>query len=72
MNLASLQVFLRNSWCWLGYALGLHFLVDLAAPLAAAYVSVFLAEAIVAVFASAAVYWMLRLRPIPAPVRTRS
>lgn len=72
MSVLVLQVFLRNSWRWLGYALGLHFLVDLAAPLAATYVSVFLAEAIVAVFASAAVYWMLRLRPISAPARTRS
>ena len=72
MSVLVLQVFLRGSWRWLGYALGLHFLVDLAAPLAATYVNVFLAEAIVAVFAGASLYWALRLRPARAPARTRS
>jgi uncharacterized membrane protein YhfC len=65
MSVLVVQVFLRRQWRWLGYALGLHFAVDLVSPLLANYVHVAVAELFVALAAGGAAYWALRLRPQP-------
>lgn len=60
-----LQVFLRASWRWLGYALGLHFVVGLAPALSAGRFGEAATLAVLAATAAVTGYWALRLRPLP-------
>ena len=67
MAVLVVQVFARQEWRWLGYALGLRFLVELVSPLTANYGSVVLAEGFLAVVTAVVVYWGWKLRPRPQP-----
>jgi len=69
LSVLVLQVFSRRAWRWLGYALALHFLVDLTVALIGNHVNLVLGEAVLAAFAAGASYWALRLRPLPARTR---
>lgn len=71
------QVFRRHQWRWLGYAMALHFLLDLLAPAASSFLArpgqagmpqlfdYIVPEFVVLLFASLAVYWAVKLRPLP-------
>jgi uncharacterized membrane protein YhfC len=61
LSILVLQCFLRGSWKYLGYAVGLHFAADFAALLISSK-SIFLSEAAVAVFAVIALYIIWKLR----------
>jgi hypothetical protein len=68
-----LQVFQRNRSRWLAYAIALHFVVDLAALMAAKQSGAILAEVVAGAFAVASLVMIARLRalegagPAPAP-----
>ena len=72
-SLLVMQAFRRNQLRWLGYAIALHFLVDLAAVMAAKQSGAILAEVVVGAFAVAVLVAIARLRgleaagPAPSP-----
>ena len=58
-----LQVFIRNSLKWLYLAITAHFLVDMIAVSSVRYIGAVWTEAMIGVFALAALYLIFRLKP---------
>jgi len=61
-----LQAFVRNSLKWLYLAIAAHFLVDLIAVSSTRFIGAVWTEALIGVFALAALYLIFRLKPGPA------